>query len=219
MNILEIDCVSFATRVAHVAAGELYALLAYDGKAERIDNWFDVAGNELTPEEMEAVVSDLGAYVSARGVVEGERLWNHLAGLSQTDTGWRDLRLAQRQAFGLFVTVCRRTHLNLIALQEAAETADAAAAQRPAPLKLEDSIFEPVGGLGELRKESIGAAVQIARGEEKERAAKEKAAEAAKKTAAEQKARAGKGKTLSAGEKPAGKKAAPKKTAAKGGGK
>lgn len=169
MDITTIDAPSFATRVAQVAAAELYGLLTVEPdqvwSPAQMQNWYN--RHRAPPDlwQFAADVEAMGQYVTKYQVETGERLyrWAGPRGIARLGN-WPDEPLAVRQAYDAFVDTCRVTYLGLAGVQRAFEEARRAAGVRPPPgLKLEDSIFEPDEPLGKLRPEALEAQALIAR--------------------------------------------------------
>lgn len=159
MDILEIDVTSFAARVGHVAAADIAGLIEH-GDIAPDPAWYagDLALKPLEPgRELAADLEAMAAYVLARDVA-AETLfrWNVDQGRAAGD--WAAMPLYARAAYGLFLVAAREAGRLLGEAQRLAEEAqDAAARPSPPAPKLEDTIFEPIGSLGELRPEAIEA--------------------------------------------------------------
>lgn len=188
MDVTSIEATSVAIRAGQVAAAELANLLLHDDvePAAPIEDWFDPQPRTLLNTEavraalryhIEHGVDRLGGYVChSADAVSGERLyrWAVLEGIAGR-AEWADRPFGQRQAYEIFAAVVRQVYVRLKAEQARLEA-------KPAPvqtkLALEDSIFEPIGKMGELRKESVAAAPLIAAHDAGVAAEKEKAAAA-----------------------------------------
>lgn len=194
MDITKIDPVSYATRVAHLAAGEMFGLLAEAQEPAQLEAWYR-AGNAgtLATAEIGDQVLHMGLYVASNQVEQGERLWRWAVSKGYVPAGdWPVLGLASRQAFECFVDTARHCYLGLATAQKAVDDARQAAGTAPAPLALEDSIFEREEPLGTLRPEAVAAGPLVARytRERELDDAEEKAKAVAAKAVAEQAAAA-----------------------------
>lgn len=164
MNILEIDIVSFSTRIAYTAAVELEGLMTAEDVSDVRRSHIAFLAVPAKTNGVERTVIEMGRYVCERDCETAERLVNHMREWSPEEThapAWSDLEEDRRTVIGLFVDVCRQTHQRLKALQDAAEAAAAQAEKTAEPLKREDSIFEQEGSMGELdpaRVEALEAA-------------------------------------------------------------
>lgn len=155
MEILDINAVNFAGRVAHVAAAELYGLLVH-GEIRPIANWFD-ARVELDDQALTDRVDAMAVYVAKRAPA-GETLFRASRGAD-----WTGQDEAVRLAYDLFASTVADVAGQLAKAQAAAEHAlELATRPAAAPVKLEDTIFEPEESLGTLRPEAVAAAAQIA---------------------------------------------------------
>ncbi|MCC4243411.1 hypothetical protein [Stappia indica] len=203
MNITEIDVDSYATRVAFVAASELYALLS-EGEGS---DFMPACADEVA---LQQLVENTGAFIIAHGVEKGETVWLWLQqDRRATRTPWAAVPEEQRFALDLFAITLRDLRQRLAIRQIEAERRASLPPPNPAPA-IEDTIFEPVGSLGEMEPWAAEAAASMARFDREQAAERElqrkaeiaaqEAAEAAEREAAKP-ARAAK---LSAG------KAAPK---------
>lgn len=156
MDINEINAIEYGGAIAHVAAAQLFQILTVSENMEgpAAVNWF---GGEEGPDDGAATVLLLAEYVTKRGA-GGERLWiwGSINGLIVVDVPeskqFANVALARRLAFDMFASVCLRSFEQLTTLQEAELAARHLEQQENPPIKLEDSIFEPTGSLGELEK-------------------------------------------------------------------
>lgn len=186
MDILAIDAASFAARTAHVAASELYGLLL-DANGAAIDHWYDDRAEKKSGEEIAEDVAAMADYVMRR-MCSGETLFlrNQVEG-SAAVGAFLDQPFERQQAYSLFATVMTSVGSTLLAEQVRAEhDLDLATRPDPAKIALEDTIFEPVEGLGTMRPEAVAAQQLIADHDQAvkvERRAKRKAAEAQRKSA------------------------------------
>jgi hypothetical protein len=160
-SIIEIDPVDFAGGVAHVAAAQLFEFLsmverdASDG-AKAAVSWFG-GGFSAANEDLQANVIDLARYVGRSGA-GGEQLWRwgNINGIVQSgipESGqFAELALAHRFAFDLFAEIAKIAHRQIDQVQIEIRKLEAAAiaAENVQALKLEDSIFEPDGSLGDM---------------------------------------------------------------------
>ncbi|MGI8390227.1 hypothetical protein [Brucella anthropi] len=153
-DILKINAVEYGGAVAHVAAFRAFEILT-DDTSELHSSSFDWYGGSQNPEAEETEVLTLAEY-TARTASIGEQLWRYgvISGvIVQSDVKaplFTDLPLARQVAFNTFAATCLGLELEMRKAQLAAEKA-AFEAQRsaPAPLALEDSIFEPEPSLGD----------------------------------------------------------------------
>ncbi|WP_281928511.1 hypothetical protein [Roseibium album] len=156
MNILEIDCVSYATRVGFTAANELHELLQADPEALPFDQSALFLPIDVKDGDLEGTVMDMGAYVCKKGCDSGERMFRWLVGKSGEAVQWEDAPQPTVLALETFVSVCSKTHTKLRCLQIEAENRRMRPAPTPAP-KIEDTIFEEHGSLGELEPHAVEA--------------------------------------------------------------
>ncbi|QCM10082.1 hypothetical protein CFBP6625_06760 [Agrobacterium tumefaciens] len=143
-DIISIDPVDFAGAIGHMAANGLYAIL--EGRELENENWF---GGDVA--QLEHDVYILAEYVS-RTEASGERLWRFAAIEALTDDGnYDDIALSRRLAFNLFASTSLQALRELKPVQDAAVAALAFATAETTVemLKIEDSIFEPHGSLGD----------------------------------------------------------------------
>lgn len=159
LNILDIDAVSFAARVAQVAAAEICGLLTA-GEPIAVPDWYKTEDSERDQEKIAADIEAMAAYVVTRGSF-GEQLWRWNTSQKRTpkEPDWTGVELADRIAYDLFCTTMRQVHRAIVEAQAKAQRTAEEAARAPAPgLKREDSIFEEETGLGEQRPEAVEAA-------------------------------------------------------------
>lgn len=143
-GILEIDPVDFAGAIGHMAANGLYAIL--EGRELENENWF---GGDFAQTEQD--VYELATYV-AQTDAAGERLWRFAAIEKLTaDDDYHDIALSRRLAFNLFASTSLQAMRELTGAQAAAAAVltDATVETVMSALKVEDSIFEPHGNLGD----------------------------------------------------------------------
>ncbi|HCJ71011.1 hypothetical protein [Agrobacterium pusense] len=142
-DIISIDPVDFAGAIGHLAANGLYAIL--EGRDLDNENWF---GGDVAQSEHDVYI--LAEYVS-RTEAGGERLWRFAAIEALTDDGnYGDIPLSRRLAFNLFASTSLQALRELKAVQAAlAQILAVAEYKEPPALKIEDSIFEPHGSLGD----------------------------------------------------------------------
>lgn len=159
MDFLEIDCESYATRIAYAATNELFGLLQAEEKPDvAASNFLGV----FEEEELERVVQMMGAYVCNKGCDSGERLFRFINEKERMQESWQDAPAPLKLLLQTFVDVCAGIHTKLRCYQIQAEQK----AQRPAApgkVALEDTIFEPVGSLNELHPHAVEASRQSAR--------------------------------------------------------
>ncbi|MGI2031955.1 hypothetical protein ACRQ1B_06135 [Rhizobium panacihumi] len=150
MNILEINPADFGGGIAHVAASQLYEFLLHDqAEGAAAPTWFGNASDSVEDD-----VLAMARYINGFEM-SGERLWRwgQIEGVFDTGlTSYEDLPLPRRMAFEIFADVCATAHHRLASAQDLQRKADASAiaAENVPGLKLEDSIFEPHGSLGEI---------------------------------------------------------------------
>lgn len=142
-DIISIDPVDFAGAIGHLAANGLYAIL--EGRDLENENWF---GGDVAQSEHDVYI--LAEYVS-RTEAGGERLWRFAAIEALTEDGnYGDIPLSRRLAFNLFASTSLQALRELKAVQDAlAQILAVAEYKEPPALKIEDSIFEPHGSLGD----------------------------------------------------------------------
>ncbi|NTE81607.1 hypothetical protein G6M12_08575 [Agrobacterium tumefaciens] len=142
-DIISIDPVDFAGAIGHLAANGLYAIL--EGRDLENENWF---GGDVAQSEHDVYI--LAEYVS-RTEASGERLWRFAAIEALTEDGnYGDIPLPRRLAFNLFASTSLQALRELKAVQDAlAQILAVAEYKEPPALKIEDSIFEPHGSLGD----------------------------------------------------------------------
>lgn len=142
-DIISIDPVDFAGAIGHLAANGLYAIL--EGRDLENENWF---GGDVAQSEHDVYI--LAEYVS-RTEASGERLWRFAAIEALTEDGnYGDIPLSRRLAFNLFASTSLQALRELKAVQDAlAQILAVAEYKEPPALKIEDSIFEPHGSLGD----------------------------------------------------------------------
>ncbi|TGS86715.1 hypothetical protein EN817_17590 [Mesorhizobium sp. M3A.F.Ca.ET.174.01.1.1] len=180
MDILEINAVSFAGRVAHVAAAELAGLLKF-GEVKPLPTWFThdelEQGIDVTPE-----IEDMTAYVAKRSC-GGETLYLH-----RNVGDWNAEDPAIKMAFDLFASTAGSIVARIVEAQNSAEKAlELATRPAPAAIDVEDTIYEKEESLHAQRPEAVAAQEQIAsydQAQKAERKAKREAkrlAEAAKR--------------------------------------
>jgi hypothetical protein len=165
MNIMQINAIEYGGAIAHVAAAQLYSFLAVAEEEGTVgkslpggdgSNWF--GGGEDNDDPAQDILL-LAEYAATHGA-SGERLWiwGGITGLVVDDIPksqrFADAPMARRFAFDMFASVCLQAYQQLTAIQHA-EFGRAQLEQREnPPIKLEDSIFEPTGSLGEVEKHS-----------------------------------------------------------------
>ncbi|MBG6211760.1 hypothetical protein IWQ49_006451 [Labrenzia sp. EL_126] len=156
MNILEIDCVSYATRVGFTAANELHELLFADPEGPKANHAARFLPIDVKDEDLEGAVMSMGAYVCNKGCDSGERLFRWLIGDCGSDLQWEAIPERVVLALETFVSVCSKTHTKLRCLQIEAENRERRPAPTPAP-KIEDTIFEVHGSLDEMEPHAVEA--------------------------------------------------------------
>lgn len=151
-DILSIDGADFAGAVGHMVAGQMFGVIAEEDP--RSTTWYgDGAVSERTAQH----IRDMTSYVIATGC-GGEQLWRWALGRNLIlddvpESGdYAEAPDARRHAFQLFATITLAGFNQISAAQEAARAATALdqVGQGGEPLKLEDSIFEPHGSLGDM---------------------------------------------------------------------
>lgn len=159
MNIQDIDSVSFATRVGYTAAAELFNLLQEEDVAPEVQSQKFLPLD--APEALEERAVKMGEYICLKGCETGERLFRWMNGEKLYGQSWQELDQTHVLTFETFVQVCSSTYTKLRCRQIEAEQAE----QRPPapePLAIEDTIFEPVGSLGEMLPHAIEASAWMA---------------------------------------------------------
>lgn len=159
MDIREIDCESYATRVAYGAAYELHYLLSGDTDDQKKKRESFVPGSP--DRDLEEELQRMGEYVCRKGCETGERLFRWLCGIQKQEFAWEDVPPEMALTFETFVSVCSNTFLKLRCLQIEAENQE----KRPAPVQkvdIEDTIFEKVGSLGEMLPHAVEASRMMA---------------------------------------------------------
>lgn len=153
-DILKINAVEYGGAVAHVAAFRAFEILT-EGNAELHGSSFDWYGGSQDPEAEETEVMALAEYTANTGAI-GEQLWRYgiIAGLIVQDElkqpQFDELTFAHQVAFNTFTSTCLGAELEMRKAQLAAEKAEREANRPdPAPLALEDSIFEPEASLND----------------------------------------------------------------------
>lgn len=154
VDILKINAVEYGGAVAHVAAFRAFEILT-EGNAELHGSSFDWYGGSQDPEAEETEVMALAEYTANSGAI-GEQLWRYgiIAGLIVQDAlkqpQFDELTFAHQVAFNTFTSTCLGAELEMRKAQLAAEKAEREANRPdPAPLALEDSIFEPEASLND----------------------------------------------------------------------
>ncbi|TYC65647.1 hypothetical protein FMN63_25015 [Stappia sp. BW2] len=161
MNILEIHCESYATRVAYAAAHQLYNLLIVPLDADDEDFHPREFLPIEDPGELEGCIQGMGGYVCFKGCETGERLYRWLMGQRLFGKSWETLDQELVLTFETFVQVCSSTYTKLHCRQIEAERRDQVA-QAAKPLPIEDTIFEPIGSMSELLPHAVEASKAIA---------------------------------------------------------
>lgn len=153
LPLTDIDAVAFAAASGHVAAARLMGML---GGTEFDEFWFDRGDqHEHAPEAghreiVDAVVNDLAGYVCRRSA-SGEQLWIKAADFDLgPSTPWAGLPVETRIVWHLFAQTCLLVHRQLAEAQARIAASQAAEHAAPAPLTLQDSIFDPGPSMGDL---------------------------------------------------------------------
>jgi hypothetical protein len=167
MDIAQIHVGSYATRIAQVAAAEIFEIIndVEPFGPRNPANWFDPELDNHPDESAEIVrrenvVEAMGDYVCERRIEVGETLYRHaVAERLVADQGdFLALPFEQRQPWETFVSTCRHVHGDLIVRQaHVIEQRRQAEIAQPAALAREDSIFEEIESLGDLRPEAVEA--------------------------------------------------------------
>ncbi|NUR12343.1 MAG: hypothetical protein HOQ20_10950 [Bradyrhizobium sp.] len=202
MDILEIDAVSFAGRVAHVAAAELAGLMKF-GEVRPFPTWFAL-GEIAEDHDVTADIEAMANYVSRRLCI-GETLYR-----SRNAGDWEGEDPAIKMAYDLFASTAASVVSKLLSAQAHAEKALELATRPPAAaIDVEDTIFEKEESLGTMRPEAVASQAQVANYDALQKADRKakRAAAAAAKAAAERDALAaaappGTPAPLSVGESP-----------------
>lgn len=145
MDILEIDCTSYATRVGYSASAELLNLLLADQPEAKSG----LVPLDMQGEDLENMVANMGIYVCEKGCDSGERMFRWLSQWKFYEMPWEEAPEELRLALETFVSVCEKTHTKLRCIQIEEENRQNRPEPSPKP-KIEDTIFEPVGSMGEL---------------------------------------------------------------------
>lgn len=151
MNILELNAADLGGAIAHVAASQLYAAMTEDDEdALGPRTWFGSDPDDGVGIEKD--VLDMARYVNGRDI-PAEQLWRW-AGINgivvNEGDDYQALPVARRLAFEIFTDTCMRSHHRLeLAQLDAAKLIPLSEETPVAGLKLEDSIFEPHGSLGD----------------------------------------------------------------------
>lgn len=147
INLQHVDPVDFAGGVGHMVAGNIYLLV---GEAAGLANlqasaWYGGAEDA----DIVADITALARYVVQWGA-EGGRLfaWANIEGVM---TRPRDPHedIAREAAYNLFASVTSIAHEQLAALGRASAEASVVLAPPP-PVPIADTIFEPVGSIGDM---------------------------------------------------------------------
>ncbi|MFN7124659.1 MAG: hypothetical protein ACK4M8_02170 [Allorhizobium sp.] len=146
MKIEDINAVELAAATAHMAAGQFFAVLT-DGQC-----WVSPEMDNNDVDSLQKAVLALGEYACTRELVPGQLM--SFAGIERILEIDDDLDLHRTRAwaYDIFTVAARHTYQltideqNKIAEDKAFEERQAAIA----PLKIEDSIFEPHGSLGDM---------------------------------------------------------------------
>lgn len=156
-NIKDIDPVDFAGGVAHVAAAQLFSYLSKTENAEglRAVNWFGGPSDET--EDLQTSLTAFADYC-VRANAGGEQLWRwgniqgHVTDNIPESGDFAEVALPHRFAFDMFAEIARLAYRQLDGQQlEMVRIETEAMVRETVPgLKLEDSIFEPHGSLGEV---------------------------------------------------------------------
>lgn len=146
MKIEDINAVELAAAAGHMAAGQFFAILT-DGKC-----WVSPEMDNDNVEELQKPVLVLGEYVCTREIMPGQLM--SFAGIERIleIDDELDLHRTRAWAYDLFTVTTRHAYQLTIREQEKIAE-DKAFEERQAaiaPLKLEDSIFEPHGSLGDM---------------------------------------------------------------------
>lgn len=157
MDIMQINAIEYGGAIAHVAAAQLFQILSSTENMDGVQavNWF----GGVPGDGAEGDILLLAEYVVTHGA-GGERLWiwggiTSLIVEGMPDSKlYADVDLPRRFAFDMFAAVCLQAYQQLTGIQQAELARAAIDVQVIPPLKIEDSIFEPTGSLGELEKHS-----------------------------------------------------------------
>lgn len=178
--ILDIDGVSYAAAVGHLAAARLFGLMQ-DGDGLRND-WLR-PGKDLTAEELDKAIEALAGecLLHDDAATGGEYAYRRAAELFgwHDFNGFDDLAFSGQMAWGLFSTTVLNVGKRIADLQTVIEQdrRREAMAASIAPLKLEDSIFEEADELDAQVDAAVEALAMNARAQERR---PEKAGEPAK---------------------------------------
>lgn len=146
MKIEDINAVELAAATGHVAAGQFFAILN-DGKC-----WISPEIDNQDSEAVQKAAMVLGEYACARELVPGQLMsYAGIERILEIDDDL-DLHRSRAWAYDLFTVTARHAHM-LATAEQKKIAEDKAFEERQAaivPLKLEDSIFEPHGSLGDM---------------------------------------------------------------------
>lgn len=173
LNMEEIDAVSYAGAIGASAAARLHALLT-DPDKEFNHRWFTDSA-DVTLEDVEKVINLLADHVCTKHETNPETLYRHAAHegiIDNAGSDWFGEGVARRLSWTLFQSTCLAVFDVIDAEQKRAMAGRqiAAAAAAAQPLALEDSIFAPQPGLGDMLPHAVAALAMGAARQEQETA-------------------------------------------------
>lgn len=144
-NMQDVDLVDFAGSLAHIVAGNAYILVGLEKGAEGLEasGWYGGASGA-------DVVTDITALAryAISNRAEGPRLmlWASIEGIAGDSP-----LIERRVAYDLFASVATITHDHLSDVaKQLAEMAAGVSETQAQPVPIADTIFEPVGSIGDM---------------------------------------------------------------------
>jgi hypothetical protein len=146
MKIEDINAIELAGAVGHLAAGQFFGLLQ-DGAC-----WISPEISADDGQAIEKAVLVLAEYVCTRELVPGQLMSFAAIDKIRDEDAELDVHRARAWAYDLFTVTARHAHMLTVDEQKNIEQDKAFEARLEAaqPLKLEDTIFEPHGSLGDM---------------------------------------------------------------------
>ncbi|MET3601037.1 hypothetical protein [Martelella mangrovi] len=164
LDIMELDLVEAAAAVAHAAASQLYGML-------NETEGYDWAGTGLEGDALATVIWQMGHYCQKK-TAYGEQLWLRLKyslvahtpgearptlqeGVPESHL-FADVEISRQWAFLTFAQVFMAQYDRMNKQRDALTTRAAMEALKaPTPPKIEDTIFEPIGSMGEMEPHAL----------------------------------------------------------------
>lgn len=150
MDIMSLKPADLGGAIGHVAATQLYmAMTEDDDQPAGPRTWF--GSDPADGAGIETDVLDMATYVNGRDI-PAEQLWRWgmINGIVLREVeDFHTLPIARRLAFEIFTDTCMRAHHRLELAQLDAQKLIPLADPAAPALKIEDSIFEPHGSLGD----------------------------------------------------------------------